>query len=61
MADRLLNYEKLKKLSDEKIYAILCRLYPDLDLYCVSVDWRKNREYILKAKGGRGDVIIGWK
>lgn len=60
MADRLLNHENLKKLSNEKVFEVLCKLYPNHELFNISLGWRESKEYILKAKGGQGDVIIGW-
>lgn len=36
---------------------VLC---PDLELYSVSQDWAKSADYILKAKGARGDLIVEW-
>lgn len=54
------NYEIAKTIDDENLYKILCKLYPDYDLYNMSTAWRTDREYILKAKGAYGDVIITW-
>ncbi|WP_207649647.1 hypothetical protein, partial [Desulfosporosinus metallidurans] len=42
------------------ILKLLVTLYPYHGLYRMSVDWRKDKGYILKAKGTRGDVIVGW-
>ncbi|UII58134.1 hypothetical protein LS684_21160 (plasmid) [Cytobacillus spongiae] len=32
-----------------------------LGLYYISSHWMENPKYICKAKGLKGDVVIGWK
>lgn len=32
-----------------------------LNLYSVSIAWRESSDYVLKAKGSCGDVIVTWK
>lgn len=58
--DIVLVHERLSTMSDEDVFKILVTLFPDYGLYRMSVDWRKDKRYILKAKGTRGDVIVGW-
>jgi hypothetical protein len=38
----------------------LNRQFPNYNLYSLSQDWFENRRFILKARGGNGDIIIGW-
>lgn len=34
--------------------------YEDLDLYTMSIDWTKSKQYICKFKGTSGDLLISW-
>lgn len=54
-----LNYETLCKLTNEEIMSLFETL-TKFNLYSMSTDWRNDREYILKMKGGLGDIIISW-
>ncbi len=55
-----LNYSQAKTLSDDQILKTLKGLYPHLSLYSVSTGWRESKEYILKARGSDGDMIVSW-
>lgn len=41
----------LKKLQE---------LFPELELYKFSLSWLESKEFICKAKGTSGDLIIQW-
>lgn len=58
--DLVLVHETLSTMTDEAIFQMLKNIYPERCLYRMSTEWRKDRHYILKAKGTGGDVIIGW-
>lgn len=32
----------------------------DLELYSLSTSWIQDKQYIMKAKGVKGDVIVTW-
>lgn len=55
-----LNYEETQKLTNEQVLKLLKDKYPVYELYNISLGWRENRKYILKAKGVYGDVIVNW-
>ena len=65
MFDKEIEREQAKEVVREKGWdAFLSRLqteFPDRDLYSVSTSWYDNPKYICKAKGARGDVVIGWR
>lgn len=54
-----LNYETLCKLTNEEIMSLFETL-TKFGLYSMSTGWRSNREYILKMKGSKGDIIVSW-
>jgi len=58
--DVIANRSEFLKLSDPEVHDTLSSMFPDRNLYCHSQDWRDSDKYHLKAKGGRGDVIVGW-
>lgn len=58
--DIIANRSEFLKLSDDEVHETLSTMFPDQKLYSHSIDWRKDEQYILKAKGGRGDVLVGW-
>ena len=58
--DLILVHKLLLKMSDADILTLLKCQFPQRDLYQISTDWRDDRKYILKARGARGDVIVGW-
>jgi hypothetical protein len=59
--DLIANRKDFLKLSDEQVNSALCSIFPERKLYSHSIDWRKSDEYILKARGTGGDVIVGWE
>lgn len=60
MYDLILDYEELLLMTDDNILKALQTLYPKRKLYSISLGWRQSKDYILKAKGTGGDVVIGW-
>ena len=58
--DLVLIHKNLSAMSDDDVFKLLVTLFPDHGLYRMSVDWRKDKGYILKAKGTKGDAIVGW-
>jgi len=58
--DITLPYKNLSAFSDEEVLRLLTKLFPERGLYRISVDWRKDKRYILKGIGVKGDVIVGW-
>lgn len=58
------SYEILKNIVNEfgwdDLLLFLQDMCPTFDLYNVSTSWFKNKNYILKAKGVHGDLIISW-
>lgn len=60
MSDIVLDHEFTCAMENEDILEMLNRLFPKRHLYSMSLDWRKSIEYILKARGTGGDVIVDW-
>ena len=64
MIDKIMNYyEATKYVEDngwDSFLELLQQEYPNYRLYSVSTSWHKDNQYICKAKGTLGDVIIGW-
>ena len=58
--DIVLVHENLSTKSDDEVFRLLKTLFPEHGLYRMSVDWRKDKGYILKARGTKGDIIVGW-
>ncbi len=48
------------KLGPKGFFEWLCKQYPELGLYCVSRDWLFSNDYVMKAKGRYGDLVIAW-
>jgi hypothetical protein len=63
--DFIVEYEQAKKIVDDDGWDSFLDefkdTFDDLDIYAVSKDWYKDKSFILKAKGGKGDVVIGWE
>lgn len=60
MYDLKLDHEELLLMSNDNILRALQLLYPKRKLYTISLGWRESKNYILKAKGTDGDVVVGW-
>ena len=60
MYDLKLDYEELLLTTNDNILKALQILYPKRKLYAISLGWRESKDYILKAKGTGGDIVIGW-
>lgn len=58
--DILLKREELLTLTNSEVLASLQEKYLERKLYSISLDWRKDEKYILKARGTSGDLIVGW-
>lgn len=54
------NRNTFLKLTYEEIIELLESI-TGFDLYSMSIVWRESADYILKAKGVNGDVIVNWK
>lgn len=65
MTDKLMKHDEAVKNVDEKgwdgFLEDLQDEFKEHDLYAVSQSWYESDEYICKARGERGDVIIGWE
>lgn len=59
--DVIANRSEFLKLSDPEVHETLSSMFPERNLYSHSIDWRKSEEFILKARGVREDVIVGWE
>lgn len=59
------NYKLFKDFLElvgwDKFMEYLQEKFPSLKLYCVSKSWKESSEYILKAKGTCGDLLINWE
>ena len=55
-----MDYEKTKELGIQKLLEFLDALVPHIKIYSISLGWMESKEYIAKARGSYGDVIINW-
>lgn len=64
MLDEYWDYEETKQLWREVgfdgLVALLDEQYKR-SFYSCSIHWIDNPQYILKLKGGKGDLVVGWK
>lgn len=58
--DIILDHKTTSLLTDEDVFNLLKNAFPERDLYSMSMYWREDKKYILKAYGTHGDVIVGW-
>lgn len=58
--DLIYSYDLMNKWTNEEVLTYLQKIFPERLLYSISLGWRDNRKYILKARGLAGDVIVGW-
>ena len=56
-----MSHSTAKSLDNKAMFDTLDSIYPERELYSMSLDWRKDKQYILKARGVKGDVIVGWE
>ena len=61
MFDMIMKHEDAKRLDNEAMFGVINSIYPDRELYSMSLDWRDNKQYVLKVKGVKGDVLVGWQ
>jgi hypothetical protein len=61
----LMNYDYATMIVDSKgwdaFLEYLQNRFKAFNLYCVSTAWYGDDQYICKAKGTRGDVVISWE
>jgi len=57
----IMAHSTAKSLDNKAMFDTLDSIYPERQLYSMSLDWRKDKQYILKARGVKGDVIVGWE
>lgn len=61
MFDMIMKHSDTKRLDNEEMFGVINSIYPDRELYSMSLDWRDNKQYVLKVKGIKGDVLVGWQ
>jgi hypothetical protein len=65
LSENTYSYELAKVLVEEKGIVrwllFLKSKYPEADLYSVSTEWLKDSNFICKAKGTKGHLLIHWK
>lgn len=65
MVDKIMNYNEatdiVKKEGWDEFLETLQKEHPKHDLYACSMSWYESDEYICKAKGTYGDLIIDWE
>lgn len=61
MFDMIMKHEDAKRLDNEAMFGVINSIYPDRELYSMSLDWCDNKQYVLKVKGVKGDVLVGWQ
>jgi len=59
--DMIMKHSDTKRLDNEEMFGVINSIYPDRELYSMSLDWRDNKQYVLKVKGIKGDVLVGWQ
>lgn len=58
--DLEMDYDLAVAMGPGKLLELLQRLYPERDLYSISLGFLQSRRYIAKARGTGGDVIVSW-
>lgn len=58
--DIRMDWEKTRELGPDSLLKFLQAMVPHFGLCSISVDWMKTKEYIAKARGVHGDVVISW-
>ncbi len=53
--------DKVNNLGISGFLSVLSFRYPWLGLYQISTSWLWNPQYVCKAKGADGDLIITWE
>jgi len=59
--DMIMKHSDAKRLDNEEMFGVISSIYPDRELYSMSLDWRENKQYVLKVRGVKGDVLVGWQ
>ncbi|WP_077621275.1 hypothetical protein [Sediminibacillus massiliensis] len=63
--DGVMSYNAAKEFVKEEgmegFLDLLRSEYPNRDLYGCSTYWERDSQYICKARGKYGDVVIGWE
>lgn len=60
MYDKVMLHHEAVLLGREKLLQVLKEEFPERGLYHLSQDWVKSMDFIAKARGTDGDVVIGW-
>lgn len=64
MLNTFYSYDLAKILVEEKgilrWLLFLKSKHPEANLYSVSTDWLKDSNFLCKAKGTKGDILIHW-
>ncbi len=53
--------DKVNELGISGFLSVLSFRYPELALFSISTSWLWKPQYICKAKGSAGDLIITWE
>jgi hypothetical protein len=60
-----MNYDYAVSIVDSKGWEAFLKLlqyrFKGFNLYCVSTTWYEDDQYICKARGTRGDVVVYWE
>jgi len=63
--DILMNYDYAVNIVNSQgwdaFFKMLQEMFKDFKLYTVSMSWYESDEYICKAKGTKGDVVVYWE
>jgi hypothetical protein len=59
--DLVWKWKETIKLTNSEIMDRLNLLAPDFELYSLSLGWRESSNYILKARGVYGDIVVYWE
>lgn len=63
--DILMNYDYAASIVDSQgwdaFMELLQKMFKEFNLYTVSISWYEDDQYICKAKGAYGDVVIYWE
>ena len=61
MFDMIMKHADAKRLDNEAMFGVINSVYPERELYSMSLGWRDNKQYVLKVEGIKGDVLVGWQ
>jgi len=58
--DLVMDYNLAVHLGPPKLLQLLQAIFPERDLYKISIDYMKTPRLIAKVRGTEGDVIVSW-